>query len=86
LWPSVSLPAEATRFWAKMSWYLVFMMPLTLHRIPGPVEAKQHRNIKDPPPYFTLGMSYLSAYRYASILMPNPPLVCVDKEVYFHVI
>ena len=31
--------AEATRFLAKMSWYLVkFVMPLTLTRAPGPVE------------------------------------------------
>ena len=61
--PSFSLLAEATRFLAKMSWYWVeFMMPLTLTRAPGPVEAKQPHNIKDPPPYFTAGMRFFSAH------------------------
>ena len=33
------------------------MMLLTLKRAPGPVEAKYPHNIKDPPPYFTVGLS-----------------------------
>ena len=37
LWPSLSFLAEATRFLAKMSWYLVeLIMPLILTRAPGP--------------------------------------------------
>ena len=46
LGPSFSLLTEATRFLAKMSLYLVeFMMPLTLTKTLGPVEAKQPHNI-----------------------------------------
>ena len=52
----------ATRFLAKMSSYWVkFIMPLTL-RAPGPVEAKLPNNIKDPPPYYTVGMGFFYAY------------------------
>ena len=37
-------------------------MQLTLTRAPGTVEAKQPHNIKDPPPYFTVGMRFFSAH------------------------
>ena len=40
----------------------LFMMPLNL-REPGPVEAKQPHNIKDPPPYFTVGSAYASFFQ-----------------------
>ena len=41
LWPSLSFLAEATRFLAKMSWYLVeFITPLVLTRAPGATGSK----------------------------------------------
>src|SRR4029434_8031347 len=55
--PNLSFLAEAVMFSFNICWYLMeSMIPCILTRCPGPLEEKQPHNIKDPPPYFTLGM------------------------------
>ena len=81
--PSYSLLAEATRFLAKMSWYWVmYMMPLTLTRAPGPVGTKWPHNIKDPPPYFTVGMGLFSAYVFSFRRQTHHWCVCGQRALF----
>jgi hypothetical protein len=57
LQPSFSLLAEATRFLAEMSWYLVKVHDtFDLTRAPGPLEEKLPHYMKDPTSYFTVEM------------------------------
>lgn len=63
---------------------LKFMMLLTLTRAPGPVETKWPHKIRSTTILY-------SRYRVIFclcilILTTNPPLVCVAKKLYFHII
>ena len=61
--PILSLLEGAVRFSFNICWYLMeSMIPCILTRCPGPLEEKQPHNIKDPPPYFTLGMGVFSVW------------------------
>src|SRR4029434_4374987 len=62
-WPILSLLKGAVRFAFNICRYLMeSMIPCILTRCPGPLEEKQPHNIKDPPPYFTLGMGVFSVW------------------------
>src|SRR4029434_8947420 len=61
--PILSLLEGAVRFSFNICWYLMeSMIPCILTRCRGPLEEKQPYNIKDPPPYFTLGMGVSSVW------------------------
>src|SRR4029434_1066132 len=61
--PISSLLEGAFRFSFNICWYLIeSMIPCILTRCPGPLEEKQPHNIKDLPPYFTLGMRCFSVW------------------------
>src|SRR4029434_1793194 len=62
-WPILSFLAEAIRFSFNIRWYLMeSMIPCILTRCPGPLKEKQPHNIKDLPPYFTVGMRCFSVW------------------------
>src|SRR4029434_7353726 len=84
--PILSFLAEAVRFSFNICWYLMESMipPCILTRCPGPLEEKQPHNIKDPAPYFTMGMRCFSVWLFLST--PNPPLMFVAKQLYFGLI
>src|SRR4029434_1036692 len=47
----------------NICWYsMESMIPCILTRCPGSLEEKQPHNIKDPPPYFTVGMRCFSVW------------------------
>src|SRR4029434_6293351 len=52
--PILSFLEGAVRFSFNIYWYLMVF--------PGPLEEKQPHNIKDPPPYFTVGMGVFSVW------------------------
>src|SRR4029434_155659 len=73
--PILSFLAGAVMFSFNICWS---MIPCILTRCPGPLEAKQPQNIKDPPPYFTLGMGVSSVWlsfclrqTHVSFLLPK---------------
>ena len=61
--PILSLLEGTVRFSFNICWYLMeYKIPCILTRCPGPLEEKQPHNIKDPPPYFTVGMRCFSVW------------------------
>lgn len=60
-------------------WYLS-MIPCFLTSCPGPLEEKQPHNIKDPPPYFTLG-TFL--HGYLSVYARPTSGVCFQKALFW---
>src|SRR4029434_9190276 len=61
--PILSFLAEAVMFSFHICWYLMeSMLTCILTRCPGPLEEKQPHNIKDPPPYFRVGMRCFSVW------------------------
>src|SRR4029434_11225777 len=61
--PILSFLEGAVRLSFNICWYLMeSMIPCILTRCRGPLEEKQPHNIKDPPPYFTVGMRCFSVW------------------------
>ena len=61
--PILSFLEGAVRLSFNICWYLMeSIIPCVLTRCPGHLEEKQPHNIKDPPPYFTVGMRCFSVW------------------------
>src|SRR4029434_8911658 len=81
----LSFLTEAVRFSFNICWYLMeSMVPCILTRCPGALEEKQPHNIKDQPPYFTVGMRCFSVW--LSFCLRQTHLMFVARKLYFGLI